>query len=112
MLGIPMQRQYTLAFLIAGLLGGVAAIAYAPTFQVTPYMADEVLLSAFVVVVIGGLGSVRGAVVGGLVLGVVESLGSAYISAAYQSAFGFLALVLVLVRRPAGLLSTDARRVA
>jgi branched-chain amino acid transport system permease protein len=112
MLGIPMQRQYTLAFLIAGLLGGVAAVAYAPTFQVTPFMADEVLLSAFVVVVIGGLGSVWGAVAGGLVLGVVESLGSAYISSAYQSAFGFLALVIVLVVRPAGLLSRTARRVA
>ncbi|MDT0309974.1 branched-chain amino acid ABC transporter permease [Streptomyces sp. DSM 44917] len=112
MLGIPMRRQYTLAFLVAGLLGGVAAVAYAPTFQISPYMADEVLLSAFVVVVLGGLGSVPGAVIGGLVLGVVESLGAAYISSAYQSAFGFLLLVLVLVLRPGGLVGTNARRVA
>lgn len=112
MLGVPMRRQYTLAFLVAGLLGGVAAVAYAPTFQVSPYMADNVLLSAFVVVVLGGLGSVWGAVVGGLALGVVESLGSAYVSSAYQSAFGFLMLVLVLVCRPTGLRSTDSRRVA
>jgi branched-chain amino acid transport system permease protein len=112
MLGIPMQRQYTLAFLIAGLLGGAAAVAYAPTYQVSPYMADEILLSAFVVVVLGGLGSVWGAVAGGLVLGVVESLGSAYISSSYQSAFGFLALVVILVARPTGLLTTTARRVA
>ena len=112
MLGIPIQRQYTLAFLIAGLLGGVGAIAYAPTFQITPYMADEVLLSAFVVVVIGGLGSVLGAVLGGLVLGVVESLGSYYVSAEYQTAFGFVALVAVLVLRPGGLLGVNARRVA
>ena len=112
MLGIPMQRQYTLAFLIAGLLGGVSAVAYAPTFQVSPYMADEILLSAFVVVVLGGLGSVWGAVAGGLVLGVVESLGSAYVSSSYQSAFGFLALVVILVARPTGLLTTSARRVA
>ncbi len=112
MLGIPIQRQYTLAFLIAGLLGGVGAIAYAPTFQITPYMADEVLLSAFVVVVIGGLGSVLGAVLGGLVLGVVESLGSYYVSAEYQTVFGFVALVAVLVLRPGGLLGVNARRVA
>lgn len=112
MLGIPMQRQYTLAFLIAGLLGGVAAVAYAPTFQISPYMADEILLSAFVVVVLGGLGSVWGAVAGGLVLGIVESVGSAYISSSYQSAFGFFALVVILVARPAGLLTTSARRVA
>lgn len=112
MLGIPMQRQYTLAFLIAGLLGGVAAVAYAPTYQISPYMADDILLSAFVVVVLGGLGSVGGAVTGGLVLGIVESLGSAYVSSSYQSAFGFLALVAILVARPAGLLTTSARRVA
>lgn len=112
MLGVPIQQQYTLAFLIAGLLGGVAAVAYAPTFQITPYMADEVLLSAFVVVVIGGLGSVGGAVLGGLLLGIVESLGSNYISAAYQSAFGFIALVVILVLRPGGLLGANARRVA
>ena len=112
MLGIPIQQQYTVAFLIAGLLGGVGAIAYAPTFQITPYMADEVLLSAFVVVVIGGLGSIVGAVVGGLVLGVVESLGSYYVSAEYQTAFGFIALVVVLVLRPGGLLGVNARRVA
>lgn len=111
-LGIPMQRQYTLAFLIAGLLGGVAAVAYAPTFQVSPYMADSILLSAFVVVVLGGLGSVSGAVLGGLVLGVLESLGSTYISSEYQSAFGFLGLVVILVLKPAGLLSASGRRVA
>ncbi len=112
LMGIPMQRQYTLAFLVAGLLGGVAAVAYAPTFQVSPYMADEILLSAFVVVVLGGLGSVLGAVAGGLLLGIVESLGSAYVSASYQSAFGFVALVVILVARPAGLLSSAGRRVA
>ena len=111
-LGIPVQQQYTLAFLIAGLLAGVTAVAYAPTFQITPYMADEVLLSAFVVVVLGGLGSVLGAVLGGLVLGLVESLGSAYISSSYQSAFGFIALVIILVLRPGGLLSLNSRRVA
>lgn len=112
MLGIPLQRQYTLAFIIAGLLGGVAAIAYAPTFQISPFMADEVLLSGFVVIVLGGLGSVWGAVLGGLALGIVESLGAAYISAPYQSAFGFLALVVILVVRPSGLLATTGRRVA
>jgi branched-chain amino acid transport system permease protein len=112
MLGVPMQRQYTLAFLIAGLLGGLSAVAYAPTFQISPFMADEVLLSAFVVVVLGGLGSVWGAVVGGVVLGVVESFGAYYVSASYQSAFGFLALVVILVARPTGLLTTTSRRVA
>lgn len=112
MLGIPMQRQYTLAFVIAGLLGGVSAVSFAPTYQVSPFMADVVLLSAFVVIVIGGLGSVWGAIIGGLGLGIVESLGAAYISASYQSAFGFIALVIILVWKPAGLLSAAGKRVA
>lgn len=112
MLGIPMQRQYTLAFVVAGLLGGVSAVAYAPTYQISPFMADDILLSAFVVVVLGGLGSVWGAALGGLGLGVVEALGANYINSSYQSAFGFGALVLVLVIKPAGLFTTSGRRVA
>lgn len=112
LLGIPIRRQYVLAFFIAGVLGGVAAVAYAPTYQVSPFMADSILLSAFVVVVLGGLGSITGAVLGGLALGLVESAGAAYVSTAYQSAFGFILLVAVLVLRPAGLRSVDARRVA
>ena len=112
LLGIPIRRQYVLAFFIAGVLGGVAAVAYAPTYQVSPFMADGILLSAFVVVVLGGLGSITGAVLGGLSLGLVESAGAAYVSTSYQSAFGFILLVAVLVLRPAGLRSVDARRVA
>ena len=112
MLGLPIRRQYVMAFLISGMLGGVAAVAFAPTFQVSPFMADTVLLSAFVVVVLGGLGSILGAVLGGLALGLVESAGAAYVSTSYQSAFGFLLLVAVLVLRPGGLRSVSARRVA
>ena len=111
-LGISLQRQYTMAFLVAGLLAGLSAMAYAPTYFVFPYMADQIILSAFVVVVLGGLGSVRGAIVGGLLLGIIESLGATYISSAYETAFGFAALVFVLVFRPSGLFSTGARRVA
>lgn len=111
-LGIPLQRQYTVAFFISGVLAGVAALAYAPTTAVGPYMTDQVILSAFVVVVLGGLGSVWGAIVGGIALGMVESLGVTYISASYQTAFGFGALLLVLVLRPSGLFTTTAGRKA
>jgi len=111
-LGIPLQRQYTVAFFISGLLAGVAALAFAPTSAVSPYMADQVVLSAFVVVVLGGLGSVWGAIVGGMVLGLVESLGSTYISASYQTVFGFGVLLIVLVLKPTGLFATTAGRTA
>jgi branched-chain amino acid transport system permease protein len=110
-LGISVARQYTVAFLIAGLLSGLAAVVFAPTYQVSPFMADTLLLSAFVVVVIGGLGSVPGAVVGGLALGIIQSLGATFVSQAYQSAFGFLLLVIVLVFKPSGIRNTNAQRV-
>lgn len=111
LLGVSVKRQYILAFLLAGLLGGLAAVVFAPTFQVSPFMADSLLLSAFVVVVVGGLGSILGAVIGGLALGLVESLGATFIDPAYQSAFGFLFLVAVLVFRPTGIRSVAAQRV-
>ena len=111
-LGIPIQRQYSVAFFISGILAGTAGLAFAPTTAVTPYMADQIILSAFVVVVLGGLGSVRGAIVGGLVLGVIESFAATYVSASYQTAFGFAVLLVVLVVRPAGLFTTSAGRTA
>ncbi len=111
-LGIDLERQYVVAFLISGLLAGVAAFAYAPTYAVFPYMADNIILDAFVVVILGGLGNVWGAVSGGLLVGVVESLGAVYGSAAYQAVFGFAVLLLVIVFRPSGLFTTRSRRVA
>ncbi|WP_428390581.1 branched-chain amino acid ABC transporter permease [Lichenicoccus sp.] len=112
LLGISPQTQYMTAFFVSGLLAGVAAFAYAPTYAVFPYMADAVLLNAFVVVILGGLGNVWGAMLGGLLLGVVETLGAVYVSAAYQTVFGFLLLLLMLVVRPSGLFGGGARRVA
>ena len=111
-LGIDLERQYVVAFLISGLLAGVAAFAYAPTYAVFPYMADNIILDAFVVVILGGLGNVWGAVSGGLLVGIVESLGAVYGSAAYQAVFGFAVLLLVIVFRPSGLFTTRSRRVA
>ncbi len=111
-LGIRLERQYVIAFFISGILAGVAAFAYGPMYAVFPYMADEVLLNAFVVVILGGLGNVWGAVAGGLLLGILESLSAVYLSAAYQTTVGFTVLLLIIVLRPAGLFATGARRVA
>uniref|UniRef100_UPI003CCFE7C8 ABC transporter permease subunit n=1 Tax=Metallibacterium scheffleri TaxID=993689 RepID=UPI003CCFE7C8 len=95
-----------------GVLAGLAAFAYAPMYAVFPYMADGVILDGFVVVILGGLGNVWGAAAGGLLLGIVESLGAVYVSAAYQTAIGFAVLLMVIVLRPAGLFTTTARRIA
>ena len=111
-LGIDLERQYVTAFFISGILAGITALAYAPTYAVFPYMADTIILNGFVVVILGGLGSVSGAVTAGLLLGFVESFSALYVSAAYQTMFGFAVLLLVIVARPSGLFATRSRRVA
>jgi len=111
-LGIELERQYVVAFFVSGVLAGLAAFAYGPMYAVFPYMADAILLNAFVVVVLGGLGNVWGAVLGGLFLGQLESLGAVYVSAAYQTTLGFAVLLLMIVLRPGGLFSSGTRRIA
>ncbi len=67
------------------------------------------LLIAFVVVVVGGMGNVQGAVVGGFLIGIVESLGGAYISSDYKNAFAFIILIGVLLIRPQGLFGRSTK---
>lgn len=110
--GIDLEKQYVVAFFISGILAGVTALAYAPTFAVYPYMADNIILNGFVVVILGGLGSVWGAVVAGLLLGIIESFAALYVSDAYQTMFGFAVLLAVIVLRPGGLFNTRSRRFA
>ena len=112
MLGVRLERQYGIAFFISGILAGLAAFAYGPVYAVFPYMADAILLNAFVVVVLGGLGNVVGAAAAGLLLGLLESFGAVYVSAAYQTLIGFAVLLLMIVLRPSGLFSSGERRVA
>ena len=111
-LGIRLERQYVISFFISGILAGLAAFAYGPMYAVFPYMADAILLNAFVVVVLGGLGNVGGAAFSGLLLGLLESFGAVYVSAAYQTLIGFAVLLLMIVLRPAGLFSSSVRRIA
>jgi branched-chain amino acid transport system permease protein len=111
-LGIRLERQYVVAFLISGVIAGLAAFAYGPMYAVFPYMADAILLNAFVVVVLGGLGNVIGAALSGLLLGLLESFGAIYVSAAYQTLLGFAVLLAMIALRPSGLFSSGERRVA
>ncbi len=111
-LGVRVERQYIAAFSVAGVLAGLAAFAYAPTVAISPYMNDTIILDAFVVIILGGLGSVWGGIAGGLVLGIVESLGATYVSSTYEEVFGFVVLLLILVLRPSGLFTTRSQRVA
>jgi branched-chain amino acid transport system permease protein len=84
-------------------LAAAAGALLAPIFYVFPTMGSTPLLKAFVIVVLGGMGNVQGAVVGGFLVGIAESLGGAYISSAYKNVFAFIILIGVLLIRPQGL---------
>ncbi len=103
-LGVPVPRVYTVVFGLGSALAGIGGVLAAPLFGVSPTMGGEVILLAFIVVMIGGLGNYLGSVVGGVLIGEVIAVGAIWLqpTAAYLVALGLL-LVLLLVR-PAGLL--------
>ena len=103
LMGVNPERVNLLAFGLGCALAGAAGVILTPIFPVTPTIGVGVSLTAFVVVVLGGMGSFLGCVVGGVILGLVENLGAAYISSAYKQLFGFVILIVVLFVRPAGL---------
>ena len=101
--GVNTTRLNMLSFGLGCALAGAAGVILTPVFPVTPTSGVPVALTAFVVVVLGGMGSMWGCVVGGLVLGLVENLGATFISTGYKHIFGFIILIFVLLLRPAGL---------
>jgi len=103
MVGVDHLRVNMISFGLGSALAATAGVIIAPIFPVTPTGSAAVSLTAFVVVVLGGMGSLKGCVVGGLILGIIENLGAAYISTDYRQVFGFLILIGVLVMRPWGL---------
>jgi len=102
--GINTGRMIILAFVISAAIGGLGGIAVTPINQ-TSYLSGGIFaLSGFVAAVLGGWGSSSGAVVGGLILGIVQSLVTGFLPAGYQDAIAFVILVLVLYFRPSGVL--------
>ena len=77
--------------------------------MVFPTNGAVTTVKGFEIIVIGGLGSIPGALIGGLLLGLVESLGAAFVSSAYQNAYGFLLVILILILRPNGLFGEKVR---
>ncbi len=103
MLGVDHLKVNMISFGLGCALAASAGVVIAPIFPVTPSGSSAVSLTAFVVVVLGGMGSLKGCIIGGLILGVLENLGAAYISTDYRHIFGFIILIGVLVLRPWGL---------
>ncbi len=103
LLGIPVGLMILITFAYSATLGGIAGVLVAPILFVSVGMASAIALKAFAANIIGGFGSIPGAILGGLILGVAETLGASYISVPYKDAFGFIILLLVLLVRPQGL---------
>jgi branched-chain amino acid transport system permease protein len=102
--GVRIDRIYALTFAIGAALAGLAGGLISATLPITPVMGLTYTGKAFVVTALGGLGNMAGALVGGLVLGVAETLGATLLGPGYQDAIGYALLVLILVIRPSGLL--------
>ncbi len=103
LLGIPVAGMVLITFAYSAALGGLAGVLVAPVLFVSVGMGATIALKAFAANIIGGYGSIPGAIVGGLIIGLAETLGAAYISTPYKDAFGFVILLLVLMVRPQGL---------
>lgn len=111
LMGISVRRVQAMSFVLAALIGAVAGIVIAPTTSLQFDTGRLFTISGFIAVAIGGLGSLPGAILGGLLLGVVEQLATAYLSSLYSDAIALALLLVVLLWRPMGLIrSGPAKR--
>lgn len=104
LLGINNNRTYATTFLVASLLSGVAGVTIAPIFTLTPFIGLQAILKGFIVAIFGGLGSIRGAVIAGFLLGIIESVATIFLSGELANSLGFLILFGVLIFKTEGLL--------
>jgi len=113
LLGINSRLAYAVAYFVSGALAALAGVFVAVnTTNVSYSSGDRLLLVAFAVIVLGGMGSVAGAVVGGLVLGLIETYATVYVSSKFSEAMAYLVILVVLVVRPSGLFGAkEATRV-
>jgi branched-chain amino acid transport system permease protein len=104
LMGVPVPKLFLLTFAAGSALVGLAACIMMPLFSVFPTVGLNFVLIAFVIVVLGGMGSIGGALLGGVCVGVVQSLSSYYIAPAFGQMFFFILFLLVMIFRPNGLL--------
>ncbi|HEY7675982.1 MAG TPA: branched-chain amino acid ABC transporter permease, partial [Candidatus Methylomirabilis sp.] len=109
LMGVQINTIHTATFAIGSGLAAAAGALLGPVFVVSPSMGDLAALKAFCVVILGGLGNLAGATLGGLILGIAEELGAGYVSSGYRDAIGFIIIILVLLLRPSGLFARAER---
>lgn len=103
LVGINVDRVYAITFAIGCALVGAAGVLLAPLFPVNPYSGADMILVSFVIVVLGGMGSIAGACLGGLLIGVVESFSGYYLGGEMKQIIYFIFFMLLLAVRPVGL---------
>lgn len=101
--GINVNRVSAITFFISSATAAVAASFLTPIFMLSPAMGAILGMKAFIIVILGGMGSIPGAILGGYILGLIESLGGGYISAEYKDVFAFGALIVILSIKPTGI---------
>lgn len=110
LMGVNVDAIYTATFALGSGLAAAAGALLGPVFVVTPTMGNLAALKAFAIVILGGLGNITGATIGGFILAFVEEIGAGYVSSGYRDAMGFLLIIIILLFKPTGLF-TRAERV-
>ena len=109
LMGVRIERIHTATFALGSGLAAAAGALLGPVFVVTPTMGDLAATKAFAIVILGGLGNVVGATIGGFILAFAEEIGVAYVSSGYRDAMGFLLIIVILLVRPTGLFAQKER---
>ena len=109
LMGVNINGIRTATFALGSGLAATAGALLGPVFVITPTMGDGAALKAFAIVILGGLGNIVGATLGGFILAIVEELGAGYVSSGYRDAMSFLLIIIVLVYRPTGLFAQKDR---
>ena len=110
LMGINVNKIIAITFIIGSVLAGAGGVLYATAYpQIDPVMGYIPGLKAFVAAVLGGIGSIPGAMVGGVILGIAETMVKAYVSSKYADAISYCILIVILLVKPAGLLGKKLR---
>ena len=110
-IGIPIPHVFAVAAGIGLASAGAAGSLIAPMFETQPFLAPEFTMLAFIIVIVGGLGSLPGAIVGGILIGVVEGIAALMLNPSMKSLYSYALLLLVLLIKPSGLFGSKGERV-
>jgi branched-chain amino acid transport system permease protein len=109
-LGVPVERMILYTFLINGALVALASLLISPIYLAKFTNGETLGLAAFIAAIVGGFNQIRGAVVGGLLLGVVDNLAAAYVSTQYRGAIPMFLLIVIILFKPNGLIGRQEER--